>query len=212
MSTAIITRFHYPKGHPKFKWRFDYYAREVLPRIFQQTDQNFEIWIWCEPHHDKLFRLLSPRINIFHATYQPRKSRFFIDFTPFENTDGLPKFNVQVGLDSDELIEPDYIEKIHEHCTGNQKKCIMFQGLLLDVRTGKKYHMRRTYGEHFGSAMFAFYQPDIVDDYFFILQTSGHRAPKFAEKVIVVPEGYVLVSVHGHNDSTSLHRHAKGYV
>lgn len=203
MKTAIITRFHYPKNHPDFNWRLKYYKDEVLPRILAQTDQDFEIWIWCEPHHDRVFKKLDPRINVFHATYDQRESNFFIDFTPFDQTEGLPKFEVQVGLDSDELIEPNYIEKIHSYCVGPKTRCIMFQGVLYDTITERKYYMKRKYGPKFGSAMFAFYQPNL-DNYYFILQTSGHRAPKFAKEVIVVPEGYVFVSIHNYNDSTKV--------
>lgn len=211
MDTAVITRFHYPRHDPRFNWRFDYYAHETLPRLLDQTDKNFDIWVWCEPHHDARFKRLHPRINVFHGTYDKRQSHLFIDYTSYERLTGLPKYPIQFGLDSDELVEPGIIEHARKLCKGEQSIHISYQPILYDVATGRKFHMKRTYGGHFGSAIFAFYQPNLGSNWKFAYHTSHIRLPKLAEVRLREPAGFVYVSVHHQNDSTRLHRHAKDY-
>lgn len=209
MDTAVITRFHYPKGHPKFLWRFSYYARETLPALLNQTDDNFDIWVWCEPHHDKMFRRLHPRIKVFHGTYEKRDSHLFIDYTSYENIRGLPKYKIQIGLDSDDIPEPGLVEHARANCKGTQSIHISYQPILLDTTTGNKFHMKRVYGGHFGSAIFAFYQPDLGNNWKFAYHTSHIRLPRLAKIKKRVSEGFVLVSLHQQNDSTNLHKHAR---
>lgn len=204
---AVITRFHYPKDHPKFDWRFDFYRRETLPRLLNQTDQNFDIWVWTEPHHDELFKALHPRVNVFHGTYDERDSHLFIDYTPFERIEGLPKYPIQFGLDSDDLLEPTAIAKARHYCRGQFKTFVSLQPLKLDIATGKKYYFdpRRRYTQSKGSPVFAFYQPRIDEDFVFAYHTSHLRMPTVAaDQHVVVPEGFVNMAIHGQNDSTNI--------
>lgn len=208
---AIITRFHYPQDHPDFEWRFEYYRTQVLPRLLKQTDSNFDIWIWCEPHHDKDFLDLNPRINVFHGTFRPREGRFFNDSTNFSNIEGLPKYRIQFGLDSDELVSKNIVRKAKMHCTGNQSVLVSFQPVLRDLKTGNLYYMKRKYNKKFASAVLAYYQPDLGDEFKFLYHTTNHRMVKYANKVVVVPEGYAEVSIHDFNSSTRIHSGAKRY-
>jgi hypothetical protein len=200
---AFITRFHFPKDHPDFNWRFDYYKKEVLPRILNQTIQNFDICIWCEDWHIDLFKALSPKIKTFKATYKKRESRYFIDYTPWENVTGLDKYNLQIGLDSDDLIEPNFIENILPLCIGDNTIQFSVQPIKLDIKTGNKYRMR-IYNEKEGSPIFAFYQPKPDDDFKFAYHTSHLRMPLIANKTILIPEGLAYMSIHDLNDSTGI--------
>jgi len=201
---AVITRFHYPKDDPEYRWRLDYYRDEVLPRLLRQYCQDFDIWIWCEPWQEKELKSLSPRIRTFRATYAKRDSHLFIDYTLWENVFGLPKYEIQVGLDSDDLVAPGFIEKIQELCQGDKSLLLSFQPIKFDIATGNRYHMDQ-YTEQRGSPIFAFYQPDIyTKDFKFAYHTSHLRMPVLAQKRIIVPEGYAYMSIHDRNDSTRI--------
>lgn len=201
---AVITRFHYEQDSEEYRWRLDYYRDEVLPRLLRQYCQDFDIWIWCEPWQEKELKSLSPRIRTFRATYAKRDSHLFIDYTPWENVAGLPKYPVQIGLDSDDLVNAGFVGYVRELCDCNQITHIGFQPFKLDVKTQKRYLMDR-YTEKRGSPIFAFYQPDIyAKDFKFAYHTSHLRMPVLAQKRIIVPEGYAYMSIHDRNDSTRI--------
>lgn len=202
---AVITRFHYEKDGLEYRWRLDYYRDKVLPRLLAQFDQEFDIWIWCEPWQDDELKALSPKINTFRATYEERDSHLFIDYTEFKNTLGLPKYPIQVGLDSDDLVRAGFIGYVQQLCDLDETTHISFQPFKLDIKTKKCYRMDQ-YTEKRGSPIFAFYQPDysFKKDFIFAYHTSHLRMPELAKKKIIVPEGYVEMSIHGKNDSTKI--------
>lgn len=203
---AVITRFHYQQDGPNYRWRFNYYRDEVLPRLLKQYCQDFDIWIWCEQWQEAELKSLSPRINTFRAIYVKRDSHLFIDYTPWENVVGLPKYPVQVGLDSDDLVHAGFIGYIRQLCDSDKVTHISFQPFKLDVKARKKYRMDQ-YTIKRGSPIFAFYQPDIyAKDFKFAYHTSHLRMPALAQKRVIVPEGYVDMSIHNYNDSTKIKR------
>lgn len=208
--TAIITRFHYPEGDNNYKWRFDYYKNEVLPRLLAQTDNDFDIWIWCEPWQKTRLEQLHYKIHTFSATYAKRDSHLFIDYTPYSSTEGLPMYAIQIGLDSDDLVRPNFIKRVHELCQGEFTRHISFQPKKYDIKTGKKYLMDQ-YTINRGSPIFAHYQPDYLfgragaeENFKFAYHTSHLRMPLLAQEVILVPEGLVFMSIHDLNDSTKI--------
>lgn len=201
-SCAVITRFHYPLNSKEFDWRLDYYKNNVLPRLIAQTDKDFDIAIWCEKHHENIFKELYSRIKTFQATYTKRNSKLFIDYTAWENVSGLEKYNIQIGLDSDDLVEEDFIEKVKSLCGGDKTILVSFQPIKKDIANGKLYKMDK-YSEKRGSPIFAFYQPNF-NNYKFAYHTSHLRMPLIANKTMVVPEGYAQMSIHGRNDSTRI--------
>jgi hypothetical protein len=199
---SFITRFHYLETSNEFLWRFDYYKNNVLPRILNQTNTDFDIWIWCEKKHDEMFKSLSNKINTFSATYLKRDSKYFIDYTTWNEVKGLPKYNIQIGLDSDDLIEPTFVEKVKELSIGNKTIFISFQPMKLDIKNNKKYLMDK-YTTKRGSPIFAFYQPDLTD-FKFAYHTSHLLMPNIVDKVILIQEGYCYMSIHNLNDSTKI--------
>jgi hypothetical protein len=207
---AVITRFHYPKGHPDFKWRLDFYKNEVFPRLLTQIDQEFDIWLWIEPHHEKQVKF-DPRINTFTVDCNVRKNQYghFIDHTPWSKVKGLPKYDVQVGLDSDDLVEPKFISKIKRLATGNKSIHISFQPIKMDMKTGKKYQMRfcgnktKYNAENGTSPVFAIYQPR-KDKYKFAYEHDHLFIFKHFDMLKLVGEGYVYMGIHGKNDSTRI--------
>jgi hypothetical protein len=217
MNHAIIIRFHYPKDHPKFEFRFNHFKNVTLPSILSQTDQNFDIAIRCNPIHAKILEDLSPKICTFQVKNEKEGyvkkygSVYFQDFTAWENVIGLPKYEIQSGLDSDDVITATYIETVHrllkEHGPGRSMH-ISFQPMVFDVNDlsrvepiGIRYRPRK------GSAFFTIYQPDVVGKrYFFAYEKSHLEIGKFMDDSIVVPEGYAYVAVHGFNESTKMRK------
>jgi hypothetical protein len=203
--TAIITRFHYPQDSKQFDWRFGFYRDYVLPTVLDQEDQDFDIAIWCEPWHEDQFRALSDKIRTFHATYTPGDNapnyrRLFADFTEWENVSGLPKYKIQVGLDSDDIIGPEYVKTIHDLCVGHESALVSFQPVLLEASTGRIAKMQE-YTPQSTSAFFALYSPDSANHRFAYCD-SHLRLWKIVSKVFLIQPCHCCAVAHGRNDST----------
>jgi pyruvyltransferase len=197
---CVITRMHYPEDHPDFEWRFNYYKTKVLPTIKNQTFKNFDIAVWCEKHHEKLFKDLG--VIPFQATHPEYNSKLFKDFTSWDNVSGLGEYEIQVALDSDDTIEPQFLSKINDICKGKESIHISFQPVKKGIKTGKIYEMLDNYEVNkTGSPCYALYQPDFK---YFVHHDSHLRIGKLLDKTIYIPEGYVYMSIHDMNDSTGV--------
>lgn len=208
MTTAFIIRFHYEENDPRFAWRFHYFKEEVLPRIFAQGT-DFDIAIRCNPAHDQLFLDLSSRIRVFHvrderAKYRPG-TRFFFDFVPWSDVLDLPEYELQIGLDSDDLIEPGYLEEIRGAIVPNKTMHLCFQPELLDVKTKKIHRMPQRYDARRGSAFFAIYQPEGTRPYRFAYEESHLTIGRlFDIRLISGKENFCFASCHDLNESTHI--------
>lgn len=206
---AVVTRMHYPEDSVKFGFRLEYYAQHTLKSLLEQTDQDFDVWIWCEPWHDEIVKNIHPRINIFHGNWRKRDNgdstnRYFIDYTHWKDIIGLPKYEIQVGLDSDDMLAPQAIEVIKKHCTGKQRTAISLLPLKLDLATGKRYSMR-DYKAQRCSPIFALYQPgSLKDDFMFAYQSSHMRLAAYCDKKIELPTGLAFMGIGDHNESTKI--------
>jgi pyruvyltransferase len=169
-----------------------------------QTDQDFDIYIWCGKHHGEIFRNLHPKIKTFRATYDKRDSHLFIDYTSYDRTIGLPKDSIQVGLDSDDLLEPEFVERIKRECVGDKSIHISFQPTKYDIRANKEYIMDE-YTLERGSPIFAIYQPEYN---YFAYHTSHLRLPRFFDEKRII-SGYTKMSIHQLNDSTGIKKSDK---
>lgn len=212
MTHALIIRFHYPKDDKRFGWRLDFFKAMVLPRILGQTYDKFDIAIWCNEWHKEIFESLSARIKTFDTKTDPtkREGGYFKDFVPWADIRGLEKYDIQSGLDSDDLISRNYMEtarkKIDEWCKKSPDKSLFlsFQPCLFDLETLKTYSMRTRYNRKNGSAFFSIYQPD--KEKFRFAYEAGHwrGLPKLFYRSIALPEGKCWATVHGLNESTNL--------
>jgi len=213
LTHAIIIRFHYEKNDPRFEWRLAYFKSMVLPRILAQTSQNFVIAIRCNPCHQKIFNKLSNKIITFTVKNEGAKykqgpsKKFFYDFCPWSDVNGLEKFDIQTGLDSDDLIAEDYLEKIEKEVfrfrlTNPGKSLhITFQPELFNTKTLEKYSIGQVYNPQMGSAFFSIYQPDKTN-YFFAYEESHLTLCRRVNQSIVLPIGSCWASVHEYNEST----------
>lgn len=212
---VVIIRFHYAKDDPRFEWRLAYFKSMVLPRLLNQSFQDFDIAIRCHKHHEEIFKSLSDKIITFQVNNEGAKykqgpsKKFFYDFCSWEDVINLNKYEVQIGLDSDDLISLDYLEIIKREVDSFSKEKpgenlhICFQCDLFNTLTLKTYPIGQTYTPQMGSAFFALYQPKLdTKDYHFCYEGSHLTLNKLASKSIVIPSGYCWASVHYYNEST----------
>ena len=209
---VVIIRMHYPDGDSKFEWRFAYFRSVVLPRLLKQTRSNFDIAIRCNPVHAERFKALSNRIIPFcvkdeKSRYIKRagsKKRYFVDFVPWKDVIGLKKYDIQTGIDSDDLIAKDYIEIIQNQVDSNDPKRslhISFQPGIFDLWGLEKKPIGIKYRQGVGSAFLSIYQPN-KDKYMFVYEHSHLKIGRLLDRSIVLPEGHCWASVHGLNIST----------
>ena len=211
LKVAFIIRFHYKKDDERFDWRFKFFKEEVLPRINSQSFKGFDICVWCNPWHKELFEGLG--VKTFEAVDKTRYKYFdkkdiyyFHDFVDFEETTGLDKYDVQVGLDSDDFISKDFLQlamdKVNKHVSENPNESLhlCFQPEYYYVQSGEVKPMK-TYNTKKGSAFMVLYQP-INDNYRFIYSESHMSIITRTDKSEVLPVGHCWACVHDLNEST----------
>lgn len=210
---VMIIRFHYDTDDKRFEWRFQWFKDAVLPRILAQTYDKFDIAIRCNPAHNKLFRDLHPRIFTFNVEdenihYKPHgRKMYFQDHIPWSAIDDqMDRYDIQMGLDSDDLIHPDYVKIIKENVVNHIKSYpgkslhLSFQPILFRL-DGNKERPMIPYTPERGSAFLAFYQPD-KNNYKFIYERSHISFYKIADRSIVIGQGYCSAVAHKLNEST----------
>lgn len=215
MTHALIIRFHYEKGDPRYAWRFAYFQSMVLPRILNQTVKDFDIYVRCNPWQVDDVKELDPRIKILmverervdYKTHGGKK--YFVDFIPWKQVLGMKKYEIQSGLDSDDLIAPDYMQTVREYIeeyknVGKPKSSVhvSFQPQIFDLKTLSVRPIGTTYTPTKGSAFLSLYQPEKTEPYRFIYEESHLKMWKFADHSVVVQEGQCWATVHRVNEST----------
>lgn len=211
MTHGVIIRFHYDRGDQRFGFRVAYFRAMVLPKLLAQTEQNFEIAIRCNPCHEKILKSLSKKITTFRVRGEAENFRmistkkYFVDFAPWHQIIDMKKYDIQSGLDSDDLVAENYIEtiqKIVKERANGKSLHISFQPEVFNAQTLKTYPIGSTYTAERGSAFFSIYQPD-KQHYKFAYEKSHLFIGKDMEKSIIIPRGFCWASVHGHNYSTT---------
>lgn len=214
MTHAFIIRMHYPPGDPRFAWRLSYFYSVVLPRLLAQTDQNFDIWIRCRKEDAGLIQSLHPRLHTFSVRDEAENhvgkwgKQYFMDFVPWERVEGLPQYDIQSGLDSDDLITPDYVARIHEEVKRyafdfpHKSLHISFQPGIFDLKKLKTGPIGVTYTPRRGSAFFSLYQPN-KDKYIFAYQDSHLNLWRYTDKSVTLESGHCYATAHHLNESTT---------
>jgi len=208
LTCAFIIRFHYAKDDARFEWRLKYFKEEVLPHIRAQTEKRFDVCIRCNPAHYDLFDNLGCkpfRVKNEYAGYvlsENRTAKYFYDFVKWEDCVNLAQYDIQIGLDSDDLIAPAYVERIKSECARSKTSLhIHFQpeDYFLKTRTIKPHRQR--YKDGYGSPFFALYYPD-KSEYHHCYEASHRLLHKLAAKSIYIPSGYCWMTIHDQNEST----------
>jgi predicted DNA-binding protein (MmcQ/YjbR family) len=216
LTHVVITRLDY-EDDSKIDSRIELYKSLTLPCLLEQTDQNFDIAVKCNPKHFEKVRQINERIIPFYITRKGKErikrlynySKLYIDFIEWEYVRGLKKYNIQTSLDSDDIVEKNYIAKIKEEVGKHIKEYpgeslhIHFQPELVNIRTGETKKMNRRYSNKLGSMFYSLFQPG-KKDYIFIGHDSHLKMMEYADRSVLIPEGYCKLSVHGDNDSTTM--------
>lgn len=207
-SAALIIRFHYNVKDPRFEWRFRYFESTVLPKIEAQSYSEFDICVRCNPLHADRFRRLTPRILPFHVKNETVRykrqgnKRYFYDFAPWSAVQGLKRYDVQLGLDSDDLISSSYVHKVMTLANLYQDTLhISFQPEIYRLASKKVESIGFRYDAQRGSAFMALSQPD-KSNYRFIYERSHLTLGSLARYSILLPKGDCWATVHHINEST----------
>lgn len=224
--TAFIIRMHFKKNDPRWEWRLAYFRSVVLPKILDQTDKDFDICMRVNKHHAEQVQALSDRIKIFDVVPEKngyidpknrRKARkYFIDFIHYKYTVGLEKYDIQIGIDSDDMpLRNDFVERVKMECMRypDLPLHISFQPHIFHVPTLRMFECPMNYGSKLtnGSPIFAIYQPKASENqrYIFAYSDSHLQLPNKIKRAIRIEEDYCCYSVHGKNSSTGLYPNLK---
>lgn len=210
---AMLIRFAYAEGYPEAAraWRFAWFREQTLPRILAQRDADFDLWLWINEKHRAEVEAMSPRIRTFTADHiLPLDARI-----PWSAAHDLPRYPIQLRLDSDDLIGPDYVSTARTALAGLRapRALVWFQPYKVDVVTQKLYWcapMRRTtryaYGNDRPSAFLALRQPVDHPDYSWVYGRGHMKAHLLADEVAPAGVGHCVAACHAHNDSTAIVR------
>lgn len=225
LTHAVVIRFHYSKKYPKDKleWRFSYFSSMVLPRLLHQTNKEFVIAVRTTADLAARFHQLSQRIITFDVKagfenwvppgYEPlefrlNRQKFFSDFVPWDAVEGLPHFDIQTSIASDDLIlRDDFIDRIESECcavSGTESLHIQFQPYIYDVPSFSFHTFKQPYSVDNGSMFFSLYQSK-KDNYVYVGQDSHRHIGKLMDQSVMIDYGYVAASTHWANASTTLH-------
>lgn len=218
MKTAFIIRMHYKRDDKKWLWRLAYFQAIVLPKILAQKDKDFDICMRVNPHHADQVLALSDKIKIFDATpsrrdwvdpkYRKKQKKYFIDFLDYKHLVGLDKYDIQIGIDSDDiLLRDDFVSRVKEEVLKDPSKSlhISFQPHIFHTNTLRMFECPTKYGVGHGSPIFALYQTQDQKRYLYAYEESHLKMPTNAKRKIRIEEDYCCYSVHSCNSSTGLY-------
>lgn len=207
---AFVIRFCYARSYPAEarEFRFRWFRDEVLPRILAQRYQGFDIWLWAMPEHRREIEAWSPRIRTFGL----RRPMAQLETSyPWHHVVRLPRYPIQVRVDSDDLVSPDFLSRgIEELAKMSGRRAIAwYQPEKVAVSTGAVYTCRPDYGNGSYSNLavpaFLLYRQRPRDHDYSWVYARGHiRLGKIADEVRGIEAGYCWAACHGHNDSTGV--------
>jgi hypothetical protein len=209
---AFLIRLCYDetKSDEEVDWRFSFFEHEVLPRIRAQIEcPKFDVWVWIHPRHKKRVEAMGvhtftvPGATRLEGTHQLGTVR------------GLPRFGVQVRLDSDDLIVPLYLNRALQELDKidrRQRGLVQFQPMKVQLDTGKTYMCypgsgRGHYGPRKISAFCVLRQPMNMGLRYSWVYGVGHTELwRYADRVAMISEtGWCYATCHRYNDSTQVY-------
>lgn len=214
-TAAFIVRLHYPEGE-QANWRMAYFEAMVLPRIRAQRGFTGVVCVWCDDWQRQRieamgcvpFGVRDEFKGWIKPGYEHKAGRYHVDFVPWRAVVGMPRFDLQIAIDSDELLlRDDTLERIRAEVQGETTAHVSFQHELYDVERLELCTSRHRYSATVGSAFYALWQPRVSDeDYVFAYDDSHLKIGQQMQRRLFVPESgkdaYVAASVHKHNAST----------
>ncbi len=209
---------HFKRDDPRWTWRLSYFASMVLPRLLAQKNQSFDICMRVNSWHKKEVEALSDRIKVFDIDpkkrnyvkhgYQDKCKRYFVDFIEYPYLVGFGRYDIQIGLDSDDLIlRNDFVDRVKRECDkrGYRPMHIGFQPHIFHTPTLRMFKCPTEYNDVKGSPIFVLYQPEKKKRYMYAYEDSHLLLPRYMGKTIRIEENYCAYSVHEHNSSSKLY-------
>ena len=210
MDHAIIIRLKY-NDSPEFEWRLAFFASMCLPRYKDQTDQDFDIIILCNPIHDKRIKDLWPgRIKTIHAEV-PISGDLGYNRNSGESNSVEPfpydlDYKIQTRVDSDDIVSLDFAECIHAYFKNETKLTLLaFKPMRFNVHNLRIYHIYPKDNAYRKSQFLSLFNPK--KDTF--IYERGHRTwdtvvRQKGGQTKIVKFGYCYVSYHYYNASTKI--------
>ncbi len=194
-----------------------YFAAMCLPRI-RDAALNADVYLrvqeWQRPWCDSLGCIpwtVRPEFEGWiKPGYEEKATRYHVDFVPWEGVVGLQRYDLQIAIDSDELLlRPGLMQRLQsEIATAPEgESChVSFQHEMFDVRDCRLYRSQFRYSTEKGSPLYALWQPNPEEPYVFAYDDSHQRIGQQMRHRRFVADGgqdaYVAASVHTWNAST----------
>ena len=166
-----------------------FYEAVTLSRLLRQTDQNFDIWVRCNPAHNDIVAALHPKVH------------------PVQGWE-VPRAHIQTRVDCDDLVSADFVARIHQEVAKSPDKPLLvsFQPWKLDLYTLTRYRMVQRYDSQHTSMFLSLYQPMIDGEKYWRIMdyVHGHIWRELGEpvEVVTIPEGYCDMVIHDKNKLT----------
>lgn len=185
-------------------WRFAFFRDHVLPRLFAQ-DSPVDVWVWVHERHAAEVEAMDPRVRTFTVDLDHPGSVLFDGTTlrgfPWRAVRGLPRYEHQVLMGSDDLIGPSFVSVARATLAHYPRALATVQPLMLDWPTGRLFEMpawRRP------SPFVVLRQPIADPRYTWVWSEDHRKLGRLVPKVVYLPAGQAVMTVHGRNDGTTL--------
>lgn len=208
MSHIIVNKLYY-QNEQDLLTRIKIYKKITLPSLLEQTNQNFDIGVLCNPKHEDIIREIHPRIIPFFSDV-PTSFRFidgvkfYIHFLKWGDIYGIEKYDIQTCVSSDDYVKPEFTQKIEDVIReedDGKSTHIYFEPRLMKLITGETKDMLMKYREGFTSGFYSIYQPN-KDPYIYVGQECHTKIGNLFEKSIMVKGDYCYIGIHDTNDSS----------
>jgi hypothetical protein len=216
MRHILITRCKFGNDDA-FQSYFNVMKKTYIPSINSQTDKNFSIALVVNPKHFDLIRKeINKNIEIVQFTdqqeeYKDLEIRQKINLIPFSDTkkdykDFVIKNNItiQTRHDCDDIMNPNYIETIHNLYNENKNKyddfILNFHPTKVLIDSGDEYTHSRDYSR-VCSMFTTLIQKKVKHG---IMDCMHDHLTRITKNVIYIPENYVKLVIHGNNTISKL--------
>jgi hypothetical protein len=217
MTAAFLTRLHYPPGS-RAEWRMAYFEAMTLPRL-RPHGIDVCLWVddwqrpWCERIGCKPFTVRPEFQGHIKPGYEAKAKSYHVDFVPWSAVVGLPRYELQIAIDSDELLmprtRPGLLERLRRELNSAPpgETChVSFQHEMFDVQECRLYRSQYRYSIEKGSPLYALWQPEGTEPYVFAYDDSHQRiGQQMQHRRFIADDGsnaWVAASVHEYNAST----------
>lgn len=195
MKHIIVTRCKFSNDEA-FQNYFDVMKKTYIPSINSQTNKNFSIALIVNTkHYDMIRNEINKDITIIPFLDVKGDYREYV----INNN-----ITIQTRHDCDDVMVPNYIEKIYNLYIENKNKfddfILNFHPTKLVVDSGKEYTHARDYTKV--CSMFStLIQKNVKHG---IMDCVHDHLKGFTKNIIYIPRGYVKLGIHGNNTLSKL--------